>query len=84
MALWLHAIHGHKRNDFLTWWHTTGTLCGQCKTDEHGKYPATPKDITSARPIIKFPIFRRLMARALAPPVCKARPSKACANPTVN
>ena len=72
MALWLHAIHGHKRNDFLTWWHTTGTLCGQCKTDEHGKYPATPKDITSARPIIKFPIFRRLMARALAPPVCKA------------
>ena len=34
VALWLHAIHDHKRNDFLAWWHTTGTLCGQCIAEE--------------------------------------------------
>ena len=72
VAIWLNATAQHKRNAFLTWWELAGTLAGQCKTDDNGQYPETPDQITSARPIMKTSVFRRLKAKSLSPKVCKA------------
>ena len=71
-ALWMAHLASHKRSPFLAWWFLTCTLTGQCKTDDQGRYPTNPADITSARPISRLLILRRLIAKLLSPRICKA------------
>ena len=46
--------------------------CGQCKTDDQGRYPAERTDIKSAQRISRLLKFRRLIAKLLSLRICKA------------
>ena len=72
LSLWLSALGRHFRNPFMIWWLLARTIGGQCKKDEHGDYPELAKFIKSIRPLARMCIFRRLLAKELAPLVCKA------------
>ena len=61
-ARWMAHIADHQRSPFLEWWFTTGTLVGQCKTDDQGRYPTDPAEIDTARPISRLFVIRRLKA----------------------
>ena len=57
-SLWMAHISSHRRSPFLLWWFLACTLTGQCKTDDHGRYPTNPADIKSARPISRLLVLR--------------------------
>jgi hypothetical protein len=72
VAIWLSHLSSHRISPFMFIWLCMTTIAAQCKTDDAGQYPATAADILSVRPISRLSIFRRLMAKVIAPLVCRA------------